>query len=246
MNAKLSRMSNFIESMMDDLYKDFKNIINKVPSPPKQDVREKTVLEDEDIDKLLAILVENKQYQKACALALASASGARKSELLRFKPEYFKDENIIYNSLYKTPEKIKTKGRSLGKYINKYIIVAKFKPYFDLWMEQREELGVDCEDLFVSKRKGIWESAKISTLDSFAESFTKTLGVDFYWHSLRHYFCTALCKSNVPESVVKDIVGWDSITMVVLYNDTEVDDEFGKYFNEDGIVISEKKNIENI
>jgi len=246
LKATLSSMSNFIESMMDDVFENYKPLINRIPSPPKQEVREKTVFEDEQIDDLLNKLVDKKQYQKACLLALAMASGARKSELLRFNIEYFTDENIIYGSLYKTPEKIKTKGRGQGKFIYKYVIVAKFKPYFDLWMQQREELNVDCDSLFVTRSHGNWIPAKISTVDSYAETFTKMLGVDFYWHSLRHYFCTALCKSNIPASVIKDIVGWENVSMVDIYNDTEVDDELGKYFNENGIVTVEQKGLGDI
>jgi site-specific recombinase XerD len=244
--ATLSSLSNFIESMMDDLYPTFKPIINKIPSPPKQEVREKTVLEDEQIDNLLNYLVEKKQYQKACVLALALASGARKSELLRFKISYFVDENIIYDSLYKTPEKIKTKGRGTGKFINKYVIIAKFKPYFDLWMKQREELGVDCEELFTNKREGKWKPLQITGVDSYAETFSKILGLDFYWHSCRHYFCTAMCKCNVPASIIKDVVGWESVSMVDIYDDTEVDDELGKYFSPDGIKVIEQKGLSDL
>jgi integrase len=232
--------------MMDDLYPNFKPIINKIPSHPKQEVREKTVLEDEQIDYLLNYLVERKQYQKACILALACASGARKSELFRFKISYFIDENIIYNSLFKTPEKIKTKGRGSGKYINKYVIVAKFKPYFDLWIKQREELGVDCEELFTNKREGKWKPLQITGVDSYAETFSKILGLDFYWHSCRHYFCTAMCKCNVPASIIKDVVGWESVSMVDIYDDTEVDDELGKYFSPDGIKVIEQKGLSDL
>lgn len=241
--ATLSSLSNFIESMMDDLYDNYKPIINKIPSPPKQEVREKTVLEDEQIESLLNNLVEKKQYQKACILALAISSGSRKSELLRFKVSYFTEENIIYNSLYKTPEKIKTKGRSMGKYINKYVIVAKFKPYFDLWMKQREELGITSDELFMNKRDGEWKPLQITGVDSYAESFSKILGIDFYWHSCRHYFTTAMSKCNIPASVIKDIVGWENVAMVDIYDDTEVDDELGKYFDVDGIKQVEKKGL---
>jgi integrase len=244
--ATISSLSNFIESMMDDIYVGYKPIVNKVPSPPKQEVREKTVLEDEQIDKLLDVLVEQKQYQKACVLALALASGARKSELLRFKIEYFTDENLVLNSLYKTPEKIKTKGHGKGKFLNKYVIKAKFKPYFDLWMKQREELSVDIPDLFVNKRLGVWKPLEITGIDSYAETFTKLLGVDFYFHACRHYFTTALCKCNIPASVIKKVVGWDNVAMVDVYNDQEVDDELGKYFDPDGIKKLEEKGFSDI
>ena len=42
LKSAISSMSIFIESMMDDLYPDFKNIINKIPAPVKQNSREKT------------------------------------------------------------------------------------------------------------------------------------------------------------------------------------------------------------
>jgi site-specific recombinase XerD len=247
LKSSISSMSNFIESMMDDLYPAFRNIINKVPAPVKQAVREKTVLTDEQVQFLLDYLMENKKYQQACAFALGVASGARKSELLRFKVSYFKDENIMYGSLYKTPEKIKTKGRSSkGKLIFKYIIVGKFKPYFDLWMKQREELGIIGEELFWSSYGKSNKPADTTLLDSYAMTFSQILGVDFYWHSLRHFYTTEMCKNNIPAEVIKSIVGWESTDMVSIYNDTEVDEELGKYFDENGMKEVEKKGLSDL
>lgn len=61
-------------------------------------------------------LVEKEQYDKACMLSLAMNNGRRKSELPRMKVSYFTDENVIYGSLYKTPETVTTKGSgSRGK-----------------------------------------------------------------------------------------------------------------------------------
>jgi len=247
MKSAISSLSNFIESMLDEEYPNFRNIVNKIPAPPKQDVREKTILSDEQVDKLLNYLVDNKKYQHACAVALAVASGARKSELLRFKTSYFAEENIIYNALYKTPEKIKTKGRgSKGKMIYRYVLVNKFKPYFDLWMDQRKELGIEGEELFWNKRNGVWKPSGVSTLNSWANTFSQILGIDWYWHCNRHYFTTALCKANIPADVIKDIVGWESTNMVSLYNDTEIDEELAKYFNEDGIKQVENKTLSDL
>ena len=96
------------------------------------------------------MLTERGQHQKACAFALAVACGARKSELTRFKMEFFDDENIILGSLYKTPP-IKTKGRGGGKYISKYVLVNIFKPYLDIWRTERERQEIESEWLFVSK-----------------------------------------------------------------------------------------------
>lgn len=91
MKSTLSSLSNYIENVLDeeDEFKGFRNIINKIPHPAKNEVREKTIMSDDDVDRLLKYLIENKEYQKACAVALAVSSGARKSELLRFKVSFF-------------------------------------------------------------------------------------------------------------------------------------------------------------
>jgi len=251
LRSSLSSMANFIESMMDDKFENYRNQVNRIPVPNGDDVREKTVLTDEQVQKLLDHLVEKEEYQKACVFALAWSSGSRKSELLRFKPSYFVDENIIFGSLYKTPEKIKTKGRGrkLGKQLNKFILANKFKPYFDLWIEQRNKMDLPEElrdVLFVVKRKDGWQPVKISTLDSWSAQFSKLLEVDFYFHCLRHNFTTGLSQAGVPASVIKEIVGWENVAMVDIYDDQEVDDKLGKYFDENGIKKVESKTLEEL
>lgn len=249
LRASLSSMSNYIEAILDEDFPQFRNIINKIPAPEKQAVREKTVLQDDEVQKLLDFLVENKEYQQACVLALAWASGSRKSELLRFKVSYFNDDNIIYGSLYKTPEKIKTKGRSKkGKLLERFVLKNKFKPYFDLWLEERKRLEVDenIDELFVVKKIEGWQPMKESSLNYYAELFSKHLNVDFYFHCLRHNFTTELIRAGIPAEVIKDIVGWTSLDMVNLYTDIEIDDRLGDFFDEDGIKEIEKKNLSDL
>lgn len=245
LRSAISSMSNFIENILDDDFPEFRNIVNKIPAPANQPVREKTVFEDEDLEELLGRLVEEELYQEACCLALAIGSGARKAELTRFKVHYFDDENIIYGSLYKTPEKIKTKGKG-GKMLHKYTLVNVFKPYLDLWLKEREELGIDNEYLFVTKRNDKWIRARVSTLDSWAERINRYTNKHFYFHSCRHYYTTHLSTSNIPAEVIKEIVGWESVDMVSLYTDTDIDDELGKYFGEDGIKQVEQKSLKDL
>ena len=248
LRASISSLSNFIENVLDEDYPDFRNIINKIPAPTKVAVREKTVLSDEQCQELLDNLIENKQYQKACIFALAWASGSRKAELLRFKVSYFTDENIKFGSLYKTPEKMKTKGRGrLGKQLNRYVLVNKFKPYFELWMQEREKLGIDCEEIFISyKKDGSYKPMSVANLDYLAKQFSKQLDVDFYFHCLRHNFTTGLSQAGIPAQVIKEIVGWSSTDMVSIYDDTDTDDKIGEYFSESGIVEKEIKTLSDL
>jgi integrase len=243
----LSSLCNFIENIMDDLYPDFRNIVGKIESPQKQPVREKTVLTEDQVNNVLKTLVDSEQYQKACVFALAANSGARLSELVRFKVNYFDENNLISNAYYKTPTKIKTKGRGKqGKLLHKYILKAEFKEYLDLWLEERERLGITNEELFVTRRNGQWIPATDTTLQSWKTQFSNILGVDFYFHSLRHFLTTRLRKNNIPSNIIRDFFGWDSEQMIEIYDDNESEDSFSKFFTEDGIVKVENKGLNDV
>lgn len=249
--STLSSMSNYIENMLDDEYKEYRPIVRKIESPANSAVRDKTILTDEQLQFLLDTLVEKEKYAQACMLSLAMNNGRRKSELPRMKVEYFTDENVIYGSLYKSPETITTKGRgSRGKQLIVYTLKNGFKPYLDLWLKYREEHDITSEWLipYCVYGESEWtnEQTPITTMDSWAESFSRILGVPFYWHSLRHYFTTKLSESNIPDSVIQDIIGWDSADMCRLYCDTEADAKFAKYFNEDGIKNIETKDLSEL
>lgn len=245
LKSTLSSISNYVENVLDDEIKDFKSIVRKVENPVNQSVREKTILTDDQTSDLLAALVNDKQYEKACCLALAVSSGRRKKELLRYKVSFFKDENIIYGSLYKSPEKIKTKGRGLGKFIYVYTLSKSFKPYFDLWMEERKRLGIESEWLFYDHDDPS-QQINPDTLNSWALTFSRILGVPFYWHACRHFFTTYLSRMNIPDSVIQSIQSWESAEMCRLYIDTDADEEIGKYFNEDGIKSVDKAKLSDL
>lgn len=65
--------------------------------------------------------------------------------------------------------------------------------------------------------------------DEYAQSGFIILGIPVYWHSLRHFFTTSLAKANLPDSVIKTIIGWESLEMVDIYKDIDDEDEIGKY-----------------
>ena len=238
----ISSLSNFIENILDEEpeFEGYRSVIKKIENPVNEAVREKTIFEREELQALLDKLVENEKYEQACALSLAMSSGRRKAELPRFKVSYFTEDNVMFGSLYKTPEKVTTKGRgSKGKLLYLYVFKNQFDPYLKLWMEERKKLGITSEWLFPLKTADGYSdefAISVDTLNSWAETFSKLLDKDFYWHSLRHFFTTECAKSNLPANVIQEIVGWESADMVNLYNDTSTDETLGKYFNEDGII----------
>jgi len=112
----------------------------------------------------------------------------------------------------------------------------------------REENNITSEWLIPRKENGVYidEQIPITTMDSWADTFTKMLGVPFYWHSLRHYFTTACSRSGLPDDVIKNLVGWESNDMVAVYKDISADEQFAQYFGEDGIKEVEKKSLSDM
>lgn len=237
--SALSSLSNYIENILDDEYSDFKSVVKKIENPALKPVRDKTVLSEAQCNELLYRLTNARRYDQACLVALAMCSGRRKSELVRFKASYFRDENIIFGSLYQTPEKIVTKGKGGGKPLTCFTLAKKFKPYFDQWMTYREVYGINSEWLFPDM-SDFSKPMKVTALNGWADYFSRIMGIPIYMHAFRHYFTTHLSKLGLPDGVIQKILGWDSVEMVSVYKDVSVEEELEKYFVNGEIVATPK------
>ena len=242
LKAALSSLSRYIEDVLDDEYPDFRNIVNKVGNPVKHPVRQKTIWTDEELESLLSYLISKRRYKKACYLALGMYSGRRKAELCRFKVSDFTPDKLVCGgALYKSAP-IKTKGRGGGKYIPCYTLAKKFDPYLKYWMDYRQANGIDSEWLFPDKKDPTMH-VKVSTVNNWVNSFTRISGKPSYIHSLRHYFTTSLVRAGIPDSVISQIVGWESTDMCKLYTDIEADEQIAMYFKDGEIIKPETKSF---
>ena len=243
--SAISSLSNFVEAVLSDddpEFDGYRAIVRKIANPPLTPVREKTVWSDEELEGLLEKLTELGEYEKACYVALAMYGGRRKSELARFKMSDFGDDHIVCNgALYKSAP-ILTKG---NKYLPCYTLKNRFDPYLDNWKRYRRENGIESEWLF-PKRDDMTSSVEISTLNSWANTFSRLTGRDWYAHSLRHYFVSALSRAGIPDSVVVDIIGWQSSDMFKIYDDNPKDDRISQYFKDGEIDTSTVKGINEL
>ncbi len=249
LKSAISSLSNYVSNILDDEedFKDFRPVVRKIENPAMQAVRKKTVLSDEQLQTLLSQLTNEGRHKKACMVALAMCSGRRKSELVRFRVDDFKDENLVCGgALYKTSEAIKTKGFGLGKYIYCYTLAKDFKPYLDNWLQYRQEKGIESDWLFPDESDPS-QQMNSDTLNSWAVSFGKILNEDFYWHCLRHRFTTHLSKLGLPDNIIQEIIGWESADMVRVYKDISADDQIAQYFDEDGnIRVDAQKSLSDL
>ncbi|TVY09974.1 tyrosine-type recombinase/integrase [Paenibacillus cremeus] len=224
MKSCLSSLSEFIIRYYDEDHPNFRNVILKaIESMPRNPVREKTILSEEQVNSLLNHLKnEISRPQEACLLALAIASGARVSEWLRFTTDIIDENNTAFEDMFlETTKKIKTKGRTkTGKMIEKYIIKDIFLPYYKDWLVERERImndkGKDHNSIFI-KRDG--EPATVETVRGWIEKWELFLGVPFYPHCLRHFITTYMSRLGMSSDFIVEVMGWNSTDMVKVYND---------------------------
>ena len=86
----------------------------------------------------------------------------------------------------------------------------------------------------------------ISTVNSWANTFSRLSGKPAYIHSLRHYFTTSLVRSGIPDNVITQIVGWESADMCKVYTDIDADEQISMYFKDGDIATPEKKGFNDI
>ena len=238
LRSVLSSLSIFIEKFFDSDFPNFRNVILKtIESTPKEVRREKTILTDDQVERLLQHLFETDK-QKACWLALASTSGARFSELMRFDVDIIDKDRTAFGDLFlETTRQLKTKGRGKGgKLLYKYILKEKFIPYYDAWMEERSKImadkGQSHNSMFI-QRDGT--PATEGVIRQWIEGFEEYLGVPFYAHSIRHYLVTLLSKKNIPYALIKELMGWSTLEMCSIYDDTTARDKVWKEL--DGLTV---------
>lgn len=233
MASCLSSFSDWIETYYGDMdgYENFRNLVKKIEKPVKEAVREKTVLQEEDIDKIFSVLEEQNKVQEQCLLALAISCGARISELARFTTSLIDENNTVFEGLFlETTEKIITKGRGTGgKLLKKYILKDMFLPYYHKWLVERKKIlkenNQDHDYLFVT-RDG--KPASADRLRDWIGTWGDIVGQPSYPHLYRHYQISLMKRLSIDDSLIVYLTGWAEGTghgMIAIYNDNEIKDE---------------------
>jgi integrase len=228
MRSFISSLSQFIERVLDDEFPDYRSVILKaVQSVPKEERREKTVLSNEQIEDLLQYLSKTNS-QQAAWIGLAAFSGSRFAELLRFTVDNISEDRTAFDGLFLvTKNPIRTKGRGRnGKMLQKYILRERFLPYYRAWLVERttimEKFGQSHNFLFI---RDDGTPAIEGTVRSWITSMENYLQCNLYPHALRHFLVTEFSKKGIPPMLIKHLVGWSSINMVELYDDTTAENK---------------------
>lgn len=231
-HSSLSSFSAWIENYYDDVeeYKNFRNLLPKIEKPVRENVRKKTVLQKEDIDKLFNYFKENDMAQDACLLALAISCGARVSELARFTTDLIDEDNTVFDGLFlETTSEIKTKGRGNGKMLRKYILKDLFLPHYKKWLKVRKEImennNQNHDFIFVTKDGN---PANADRLRDWMGHWSDVVGQPCYPHNFRHYNISLLKRCEIDDDLIVYLTGWAESTghgMIAIYDDTGISEK---------------------
>ena len=244
MHSTLSSLSTWIESILDEQYPMFRNLLPKIEKMPNEAVRKKSVFKKEELDGLMKWLGEQDRIGEQCLLATMMSSGARVSELCRFTTKMIDENNTAFEGLFlETTEEMQVKGRGVnGKSITRYLIKDLFLPYYKKYLPIREEImksnGKTHDFLFV---KGNGDPAQVSTIRAWIEKWDRVLEKHLYPHSLRHFWTTYLLGIGVEKELVQELQQWSSDTLVSLYNDATVKDREWKSLEKLRIALEQEK-----
>lgn len=218
MRSALSGVCDYIENIME--IEGFRNVVLKIKAPPKSPVREKTIIDEEQMNNILQFYINKEDYLTVISLALAISSGLRKSELLEIKMDFFSDENIKGKFYVTSP--IKVKGRGKNPKAIKYIMKDIIDKYLEVWIKYRKDNGINDEYLLANKNGRL----NVKQLDYMATKISKDFNMNFYWHGCgRHYTATELYKKGNDINKIKVILGHKDISTSQIYLDIDEADE---------------------
>ena len=184
-NARINRLMSALRSMLEfasneeDYEDDIEvNYASKVKGLQKESVREIHFLSDEEVEIMYNTLKENKEYQKACYMALLYDTAGRRNEI----------HQILKDGLLENNFTNKVVGKR-GK-IFTLIYFDRSKEAIKLWLDQRGE--DDIESLWIVGKGENKKPASYETLYNWVQDFVKLYKelfgkeLKFNAHSFRH------------------------------------------------------------
>lgn len=226
-HSSLSSFSDWIERYYDDKYPEFRNLVKKIERLDKVNVRPKSVFTKRELNKLSRHLGKQGKIQEQCLLGLIMGTGARISELIRFKTSMIDENNTAFDDLFlETTETLQVKGRGTkGKFIVRYIIKDFFLPYYKQWLPIREKImkenGQKHQYIFITQSG---TPATVSTINKWMAKWDEVLSQHWYAHAGRHFWTTYLLNIGLEKELVQFLQDWSSDTLVDLYNDATAKD----------------------
>lgn len=126
--------------------------------------------------------------------------------------------------------------KSKGKYRDLYVPMSILAELDEFIMEERSQIDTEHGYIFVSEqKKQLGKQLTYSAAYNKLKKVQIEAGVDFNFHDLRHTFCSNLIESGMDVSVVKIIMGHESIATTQKYTHLSnhyIEDSLSHYWSQ--------------
>lgn len=243
--AAISSLNNYIELYYQEDYPMFRNFIKRgMPKPEMKHVHEKIPPTREEMDHLLAVLLERKEWEKIAYLKYTFDTGCRRAEsvqllkeVIDYKPivkkKKIKDENgdmQEYTIKYYFSNETRCKGRGETGKVRKLTFSQDTMDAIKKWLEVRGE--DDCPYVFTSVRKGEVKQISLSGLNRWsATTFSNIVGRRINPHIFRAAKATiSVVEEGKSIESVQHLLGHESSATTEIYIVNDNDDSIDELF----------------
>lgn len=126
-------------------YGDVQNVARALRTVKKKQHRKFYPVPKDICEDILEFCCNAHDFKRACFFALLMYSSMPISAIMRFRVQYVAPEYLVGDCIYRTNVPIRVEG---GKSYMGAVLAAPFRPYFDAWMLQRENMKIDSPWLF--------------------------------------------------------------------------------------------------
>lgn len=232
--STVSSFNNYIENVVADdpdmsQCKNFRNYTRGLPAIPKTQTYNKIPITKEEYNKMIAYLLEKKEYLYLAWVATAFNVGSRRAEIIQFKTEIL-DYPIPEGQNYVLSNIVRGKGRSVdGKQI-RYMINLEALKYMKLWVENRP---YESEYIFAVKYGGEIKPISETWANALCQNvLSEICGRRINPHLFKASCVTYLLESGVELSLVSEFVAQheDTSTTSKFYDLRSHEEEKNKIF----------------
>lgn len=232
--SAVSTLCNYIELYYGEEYRNFRNIFTKaIPNVSKSNVKEKIPLTTKEIEKIVKVLTDRKDWQKLAYITYSYISGCRREESRQLRKEVIgynkhKDRNGDEKNFYIThPIRAKGKGRE-GK-VRTFSFDDRAMDAIKKYLEERGQ--DDCPYVFATKTKDGYKQISANTFNLWCDEFTEIIGKKVHPHLLRSSRATnAVIEDGRDIKSVQTLLGHESSQTTEIYvvrdNSSDLDDLF--------------------
>ena len=213
--SAISSLNNYVEVYYGADFPLFRSFVNKsIKRPQKRDLNEKIPLTKAEFNRMIEVLENREEWQKAAYLKFTLETGCRRSESRQLLKDVINAEPVIKEKdgkkiVFYQAHPVRCKGFGTDGKVRRFAFSQSTMNALKKWIHARGE--DNSPYMFVNKTGGRAQQVSETCFNSWAANdFTRILGRRFHPHLLRTSRACQLSEDGVDIEKIKKLLGHES------------------------------------